>query len=67
MKMGEHVVHFLHVDQITSLAQILLVLTKTAYRTLGDVMGKMIALMLVTKLAAQIASQVNSNARLDNV
>jgi hypothetical protein len=67
MKMGEHVVHFLHVGRITSPVQTLLGPTKTAYRILGDVMDRMIALMLVMKSAAPIASQANSVAILDNV
>jgi hypothetical protein len=67
MKMGEHVVRFLRVGRITSLAQTLPGLTKTAYQILGDVMDRMIALMLVMKLAALVASQVNSVAKLDNV
>jgi hypothetical protein len=60
-------VHFLHVGRITSLAQTLLALTKTAYRILGDVMDRTIAPMLAMKLAALIASQMNSVAILDNV
>jgi hypothetical protein len=67
MKMDEHVVHCLHVDQITSHALPLLGPTKNAYQVLGDVMDRMIVQMLVMKLGALIASKVNSVAKLDSV
>jgi hypothetical protein len=67
MKMVRHVVHCLHVDQITSHALLLLDLTKTAYQVFGDVMDRMIVLMLVMKLAAPIASHMNSVVKLGSV
>jgi hypothetical protein len=67
MKMGEHAVQCLHVDQITSHALPMQDLTKTAYRAFGDVMDRMIVLMVVMKLAALIASRMNSVVKLDSV